>query len=360
MPGKTSKKTASEPKSAGTKGVQAAVEKRIPAKKKSSAAKPAAAEGPSFSHRFQAWWYGYDIASRSKGDRPELPNFTARTDVTPIAAGGPDIPREVPPPPLVIVDDRVWPTERIEVAQKVWGQGFVEPGDAAFAVDFVKPFNLNPAMSVLDLSTGLGGPARAIVSQFGVWIAGVDRSPGLVANGTKQSEAAGLAKKATVSIYDPEIVQFKPRIYDCAFGRDLFLTVRNKARFLEMITSTLKSKGQFLFTDVVVPDEATGADKFQAWAAAETVKPAPWKLSELKKALKELTYDVRIAEDMTDKYLELALAGWHKFSAATREAKLGPKHREILSAEINRWAMLCAAYESRQIRLFRFFALKTI
>src|SRR5215469_13451931 len=56
---------------------------------------------------------------------------------------------------------------RLTIAQWLWGDGFVMPGDADFVLELVKPFGLTPAMSMLDLSAGLGGPARAIAQAFG-------------------------------------------------------------------------------------------------------------------------------------------------------------------------------------------------
>src|SRR5476651_2050232 len=52
------------------------------------------------------------------------------------------------------------PLDRMTVAQWLWGDGFVMPGNAEFILDTVKPVGLNPAMSMLDISAGLGGAAR--------------------------------------------------------------------------------------------------------------------------------------------------------------------------------------------------------
>src|SRR6056297_2504755 len=73
----------------------------------------------------------------------------------------------------------LWSPARIAVAERVWGEGFVDPlsGEALRAL--VGPLGLDAAQSVLDLGAGLGGAARQIVRETGAWVTGLEPDPAL-------------------------------------------------------------------------------------------------------------------------------------------------------------------------------------
>src|SRR5688572_10707052 len=84
---------------------------------------------PSFKARFKAWWEGYDL------DEP--------------AAEAP--PEPVLGPVVVVPTAPLPPLEQphIKVAQQVWGEGFTRPGREASILTLVKPFALDPSMTVM-------------------------------------------------------------------------------------------------------------------------------------------------------------------------------------------------------------------
>ncbi len=122
-----------------------------------SSAPPAAK--PSLKTRLKAWWEGYDPADLMTGPAPE-----------PVL--GPVAPLETPP-------EEIPPLEQphIKVSQQIWGEGFTRPGGAAAILTLVKPFAINPSMTVMDFGAGLGGGTRAVSEEFNVWVNGFERIP---------------------------------------------------------------------------------------------------------------------------------------------------------------------------------------
>ena len=96
---------------------------------------------PSFKTRLKAWWEGYDPADLMAEALPVEPVLVTAT------------PAEAPPaevPPLE--------QPHIKVAQQIWGEGFMRPGGAAAILTLVKPFAINPSMTVMEF----GGSAEDI------------------------------------------------------------------------------------------------------------------------------------------------------------------------------------------------------
>ena len=121
---------------------------------------------PSFKTRLKAWWEGYDPADLMAEALPVEPVLVTAT------------PAEAPPaevPPLE--------QPHIKVAQQIWGEGFMRPGGAAAILTLVKPFAINPSMTVMEFGAGLGGGTRAVSAEFDVWVHGFEPDPILAAGG---------------------------------------------------------------------------------------------------------------------------------------------------------------------------------
>src|SRR5690242_3631345 len=131
---------------------------------------------PSFKTRLKAWWEGYDVNAPAEEPLPE----PALGPVTP----------EAPPPEIPPLEQ-----PHIKIAQYIWGESLTGPGGVAAILKLVKPFALDPSMTVMDFGSGLGGGTRAVSEEFGLWVNGFEPDPVMAAGGQELSIKKG-AKKA--------------------------------------------------------------------------------------------------------------------------------------------------------------------
>src|SRR4051794_33650709 len=197
---------------------------------------------PTFKTRFKAWWEGYDLTSPEVESPPPEPVLAVPTTVE---AASPLPPLEQP---------------HIKVAQQVWGDGFTRPGREASILTLVKPFALDPSMTVMDFGAELGGGTRAVSNEFGVWVNGFEPDPVLAAGGQELSVKKG-AKKAEVKHCTMADFQPKAATYDCIFSSEALYIVQEKEKLLTSCERALKARGQIAFTDFVrapgsKPDDA--------------------------------------------------------------------------------------------------------
>ena len=146
----------------------------------------------------------------------------------------------------------------MKVAQWLWGDGFIMPGGSDFVLELVKPFGLTPAMSMLDLSAGLGGPARAIAQASGTYVTGLERSAERAKLGMAMSTKVNLQKRAAIGQYNPETVELRPNGFDCILGRGATYNVAEKERLLRVLYQGMKQRGQLLLNEFTL-DPAVGA-----------------------------------------------------------------------------------------------------
>jgi cyclopropane fatty-acyl-phospholipid synthase-like methyltransferase len=249
------------------------------------------------------------------------------------------------------------PLSRMTVAQWLWGDGFVMPGDADFVLDLVKPFGLSPAMSMLDLSAGLGGPARVIAQAYGTYVTGLERSPERAKHGMEVSTTANLAKRAAIAHYDPESVELRANSFDCILGRGATYNVVEKERLLRVLYGGLKQRGQLVLNEFTVDPAAGKRPELASWAAKESFPPQLWTIAQYTDCLTSLGFDVRVIEDVTALYRNMIVAGWARLLKEVDLRAMSRKHRVTVVDEAELWMYRIGALESGALRVFKVYAL---
>jgi cyclopropane fatty-acyl-phospholipid synthase-like methyltransferase len=314
---------------------------------------PDAPKGPfrlSMRDRLVAWWEGYDLSplrAREKAEAEEAASQAA-TDAAP-----------APPPGTTGRLDRfgkpLWTATRIQVAEKMWGEGLTTPGGQEYMESLVKPLGLNKTMSVLDMSAGLGGLTRAIHRVYGAWVTGVEANPMLAQHGMEYSKKAHLKKQAPISHYDPNAFNIDRR-YDAIFAKETLFTVADKGALFRKINDAIKPGGQLLLIDYVLtsPDMLPS---LRAWSDVEPEEPFPWSIDEARETLKRLGFDVRVAEDGTARQISSIASALSILQKHLQSHELDAETRTAVTTEVGLWAKRAEAL-TKGLKLYRFHALK--
>jgi cyclopropane fatty-acyl-phospholipid synthase-like methyltransferase len=284
--------------------------------------------------RLRVWWFGFDPRAAALAETRE----------------------EAPEEPIDIAEE---PVDRLALAQKIWGPGFLVPGGIDYVMTMVKPFGVNPAMSLLDLTGGLGGASRHVSQFFDVYITAMERSPEIAKRGQVMSVDAGLGRKVPVTSYDPETVELKPHAFDCAYAEYLTVSVVAKERFIREVMRSLKARGQFSFVDFVLADGEPEDPRLDALRKVERYPPVPWSVKQYTDCLAASGFDVRIAEDHTEQYLRHVAMGWAQF-VQNYDVKLMTRgNRLAVAEEAELWMTRIAAVQSGALKVYRFYTVST-
>lgn len=306
-----------------------------------------AAPSNSIRERLHAWWHGEALRA---------PMFSAADHAPADDLDHPDGAEDVPASTTLRTDRlRAWSPNRIDVCAKLWGQGFISPGGAEYILQLAKPLALNPSMSVADLGAGLGGAGRTIAEEFGAWVTGYESAAALVERGSQLSEMAGFAKKASIRHFDPEVSVLNRR-YDCFFSKESIYTVSDKKRLFKNIMESLKPNGQIVFTDYVIQNTGDESEAFRDWKRLEPTRPHPWRAEDLVSLLENLDLDVRIQEDISEKFLSLVVRGWNGLAKTLVPGGGDRAFLESLIDEAELWVRRHAALTSESLRVYRFYA----
>lgn len=252
---------------------------------------------------------------------------------------------------------QIAPLDRMTVAQWLWGPGFVMPGGKDYVLELAKPFGLGPAMSMLDLSAGLGGPARVIAEEFETYVTGLERSPERARRGMEMSVVANLAKRATVAQYNPESLELRPRSFDCILGRGATYNVAEKERLFRVLFQSFKARGQLLLNEFTINRALADHPTLAAWAARKSHPPVLWTIEQCKDCLTSLGFDVRIVEDVTADYSAMIVAGWAELIKKVDLKGMPRQHLVTIVDEVELWMRRVAALQSGALKVYRVYAL---
>lgn len=253
-------------------------------------------------------------------------------------------------------DRGFWHAVPGEISEKMWGDGFVTPGDDFITDLLIKPLNLTKDMSVLDLAAGLGARMRKATEEFGVYITGREPDPELAARGMSLSVKKGRGKQDAITAYDPmNLVETKK--YDCVIARETIYRVSDKKKFIEAIVGCCKHEAQVSFTDYILNPEVKDQPAIIAWRAFED-GAAPLSLVDMAGLWAKAGLSLRVHDDQTDFYKGEIKKGLLRFARFIESGqKPDAETKRAIERRIALWAHRMAALE-QGLRFYRFYGLR--
>jgi ubiquinone/menaquinone biosynthesis C-methylase UbiE len=145
--------------------------------------------------------------------------------------------------------------------------------------------------SVLDIGSGIGGPARILAATYGCRVTGVDLSESFVDAACYLAERTGQSGQVSFETASALELPFGDSRFDVALLQHVAMNISDRSRLYREIRRVLKSGGRFATFDVVsiggephypVPWARTPATSFLLTAAAtrEAIEPAGFHMLE--------------------------------------------------------------------------------
>ncbi|MCC6717144.1 MAG: hypothetical protein IT555_04610 [Acetobacteraceae bacterium] len=252
-----------------------------------------------------------------------------------------------------------WPASRLAVAEELWGSGFLNPGGADEVLRLATPIGLSAASTLLLLGVGAGGPAQALATERGIWVAGFEADPELAVLAARRIQRAGdaLAKRATVAPWDPAAPRFRPRLANHALGLD---AIRDAppAPALAAIAGALRPHGHIVLSETVTTEPLDPDDPAIAmWCRLEGRRPCLPEPEAVTRGLSRLGFDVRVVEDISARHMRLAVLGWRHFVRLMARERPDHERAAAVVEQAELWTRRIRLMHSGRIRLMRWHAI---
>jgi ubiquinone/menaquinone biosynthesis C-methylase UbiE len=131
-------------------------------------------------------------------------------------------------------------------------------------LELVQALNLDVSSRVLDIGSGLGGPARTLAESFGCHVTGIDLTQAFCDAATTLSRWVGLSGRVDFRQGDATSLPFGDAVFDAAMTIHVAMNIAAKDRMYAEARRVLKPGGRFVAYDVL---QGEGGD---------VLYPVPW------------------------------------------------------------------------------------
>ncbi len=252
------------------------------------------------------------------------------------------------------IPDSHWTQARIAIASTLWGAGFQLPGGEIETMRLVKPMPLATASDLLLLGAGGGGVAETLAVRLGVTVFGFEADPALVAAASAHLRGNKLARRASVSLWDPAEPELGTQAYHNCFALEPLRGLKMEP-LLSAVTDSLKSGGQMILMETVADSAlSTREEDVARWASIEQRQPdsLPTEIA-ITRVLGRLGYEVRAVEDVSQRHVQQALLGWRTLAREIRMKRPEGEDAAALIAEGERWSTRLRLFSDARLRLVR-------
>ncbi len=132
----------------------------------------------------------------------------------------------------------------ITLLELVWGQDFMSPGGEGNVEKLVTGLELRDK-TVLDIGSGLGGPAFVLAKNYGANVTGIDIEPQLVSHSNKRAMELGLQEMTEFRCVNPGPLDFPDGTFDAIVSSGAFTQVSSKLEMYQECLRILRPGGIF-------------------------------------------------------------------------------------------------------------------
>jgi sarcosine/dimethylglycine N-methyltransferase len=136
---------------------------------------------------------------------------------------------------------------------------------------------IDAACHVLDVCSGMGGPARYLASRLGCRVTGLDITRSRHQSAIRLTELVGLQHRVDFRHGSALAMPFADASFDVVIGQEAFAHVPDKPRLIAECVRVVKPDGRIAFTDIMAgerlaPAAAARVQREMAFAGFETLE----------------------------------------------------------------------------------------
>lgn len=188
----------------------------------------------------------------------------------------------------------------VRMLELIWGQGYMAPGGPGSVARMLR--GLDPAgKRILDIGSGIGGPALEMAASHGAEVVGIDLEAPLVERANADAAAAGRGDRCRFLRVEAGPMPFADAEFDIVVSAGALTQTADKDAIFSEVLRILRPGGWFSVYDWMKIDGDYSAD-MRYWFELEGLTYAMVTLDEQAALLRAAGFAEVVAEDASEWY----------------------------------------------------------
>ncbi len=236
----------------------------------------------------------------------------------------------------------------VKMLELIWGKGYMAPGGPGNVAKLLDGLDLS-GKRILDIGSGIGGPALEMAGRYGADVVGIDLEAPLVARATADAEQAGLGERCRFLQVEKGPLPFEPGTFDIVTSSGALTQTEDKLGLFAEILRVLHPSGWLSVYDWMKIDGDYSKD-MHYWFEMEGLTYAMVTLEEQAALLRKAGFENVGAIDATDWYRREARTEYERL-----QGDLKPKLVALLGADeaehfIENWRAMVVVIDRGEMR----------
>lgn len=236
----------------------------------------------------------------------------------------------------------------IDMLELIWGQGFLIPAGPENVRRTVAGLDLRDKQ-VLDIGSGIGGPALLLAAEMGARVTGIDLEGPLVARARAYAEAAGLAGRVEFRQVSAGPLPFDDASFDVVYSSGVFTQVEDKPGMFREVFRVLRPGGHFICYDWMKGDEPYSED-MRYWFKLEGLTYAMETLERHGEILGEAGFAEIALEDDQQAYRDLCHREFDQMQGPLKAQMVALLGREKQEHFLENWRAMVVVLDKGELR----------
>lgn len=235
-----------------------------------------------------------------------------------------------------------------EIYRRIWGEnihiGYFKHADETLPEAMkrsnemmAKPVDLGPEHTVLDVGCGYGALARYLARNFGCSVVASNISDRELEWGRELTAEQDLDDKVSFEWADFHELPYERGTFEYYWSQEAFLHAVDKSVVIDEAARVLKPGGQLVFTDLLVREGTSAADRERIYARVNS--PDMWDTHHYRQALQDAGLEVVTHQNWSDNVAPTY--AWVRDQLEARrpefEARIGKEVVDKTSAALQFW-----------------------
>ena len=196
-----------------------------------------------------------------------------------------------------------------KIIETIYTDGYLSIGGKASTTELAEFASVTSSSRILDIGSGVGGPARHLAATFGCQVTGIDLVEANVEDANQRAKAEGVELLATFMTGDALNLPFEDQTFDIVWGQDAWCHIPDKEQLITQAHRVLVPGGCVAFTDWVETGPMSADERktlLSAMAAPNTAS-----IDDYRRYLSlngfSITTEANVSEVFTSQYREIMM-----------------------------------------------------